>query len=504
MQKYWNHLLIIGISAFLYLYSLAPTIVGGDSALFCIRVFQTRLRFGRANNHPLFVVLGKLFSMLPFELAYTLNLLSAFFGVLTVLLIFLSIRHLTHSLCAASFGSLSLMASHAFWLHSVIAEVYTLNAFFVALLLYITLTQMKHRRFIVLFPLVVILGLLNHLIFALVLPAVLLYILIALDAQPRRTILLSLGWLVVLLLALLTGLFLVRAQMMKTWVHAFLIGPPPITHYLYPPAGIRALLQEFVLYVLYFVYQYPIGGIFIGILGVVQLSKKKKAVSALLLLTILFNGLFFIKTTSWGSYGGTKYTFYISDYTVFAIFVGYGSRSLFTVLKHWAKHRSKIHAPQWVSAGVVAASLVATVLFYTTMPSLMTYLNIDLLHARVLPYRDNNTFFLNPGKRGYYGDRKFGEEILKRCKKNAVVFADFTPFTILRYLTVIENKRPDIKLVLCDERMNIAEQIHAIQQETSRIHFYLADNNSYYNLQGLEEQYHIQRDGSFFEMIPRK
>ena len=141
MRKYLYNYLILIISSLFYLFTLAPTVIGGDSSLFCVNVYYSTLHFGRANDHPLHIVIGKLFSLLPFEFAFNLNVMSAFFGVQTVLLIFLIIQNVTHSNLAACFGAFSLMVSHAFWFHSVIAEVYTLNAFFLALLVYLTLTK---------------------------------------------------------------------------------------------------------------------------------------------------------------------------------------------------------------------------------------------------------------------------------------------------------------------------------------------------------------------------
>ncbi|MCP4402743.1 MAG: DUF2723 domain-containing protein [bacterium] len=505
MKSYRAHYLILLISGLFYLFTLAPTLIGGDSSSFCINVYRFKLSVGRASDHPLHTIFGKIFSWLPFELAYSLNLMSAFFGVLTVFVIFLVIKHLSNSSAAAFFGAFSLMVSHAFWQHSVVAEVYTLNAFFVALLLYITLVYVKHWWFPALFPIIAILGLLNHLIFGLIFPALLLYLLIKIDAKSRKIILLLGGGLVSLMLIVLIGLFLFRTQAMKAWIHAILVGPPPIKHYLFPPAGIKPLLKELLFYLLYLIYQYPIGGVLIGLLGIVQLSKKDKAATMLLGLAILFNGLFFIKTTSWGSYGGTKYTFYISDYTVFAVFVGYGASWIFAGLKGWFITRERLSGrTQWFSAGIVAASVILTVILYSTMPALISMLNLDLLDARTLPYRDNKSFFLNPNKRGYYGDRKYGEEILELSRKDAVVFADFTPYSILRYLKIIENKRPDVQLVMCHEKMKLRERIDAIKRDNPKKPVYLADNNSYYNLKGLDEQYRVQAHASFFEITARK
>ncbi len=506
MKKYVHIYLILIISSCFYCFTLAPTIIGGDSASFCVSVHKLALHFGRAWDHPLHTVLGKLFSFLPFELAFNLNLMSAFFGVQTVLLIFLIIQHLTHSHSTAFFGSLSLMVSHAFWQHSVITEVYTLHAFFVALLVYLAVTMLRSKWFKYLFPMVFVLGLLNHLILLLTLPAFLVYIVMNIEPRQRKMILKASAIVLSFMIFIVICLFIFQSRVMKDLLIAILKGPPPILHYILPP-DLTLFMKELVFYGLYLCYQYPLLGAIIGVIGIVQLLKKDRPTAVLLLLIIVSNGLFFIKTTSWGSYGGTKYTFYISDYTVFAVFVGYGALSLFKQISYgverWQIQGNRRKIQQQFSSGMIAISVILTVIFYALMPLFVSYLNIDLLHARTLPYRDNNTFFLNPNKRGYYGDRKFGEEILELSQENAVVFADFTPHSILRYLMKIEHNRPDVKLFRCDEKTDLSKRIDTIKRERPHTHIYLADNNEYYNLEAVEETFRIKPYASFFEIIAK-
>src|SRR5262249_39563723 len=54
----------------------------------------------------------------------------ALFGALTVMLVYACARQLGTSRVAAGVGAAALCVSHAFWLHAVITEVYTANAFF--------------------------------------------------------------------------------------------------------------------------------------------------------------------------------------------------------------------------------------------------------------------------------------------------------------------------------------------------------------------------------------
>jgi hypothetical protein len=500
--RYLHKYLILILASLFYSFTLAPTIIAGDSPALSLRVHRFALHFGRASDHPLHTMIGKMFSLLPFELAFSLNLMSAFFGVLTILLIFLIIKHLTESDSSAWFGSLSLMVSHAFWLHSVIAEVYTLNAFFLALLVYLTLTKLKSRLFKYFFPLIFVLGLLNHLILVLSLPAFWVYILMNVGKRERKFILNITAIVLSAVIASLSWLAIFRSGILLS----FIKGPPSILIYLLPPSDFHLLIKEFGFYILFLCYQYPLLGVIVGGIGIFRLFKQDRSTAVFLMLIIALNGLFFIKTTAWKSYGGTKYTFYISDYTIFAVFLGCGFQSLLnqiTILqKKWNVKILRERIQPILPAGIVAASVVLTIAFYSLMPKIVSILNVDLVHARTLAYRDNNRFFLNPNKRGYNGDRKLGQEILQLAEKNSVVFADFTPYTILKYLMTIDNLRPDIKLLICNEKTDMRIQLDKIKNENPNTHIYLADND-YCKLDGIEEKYFVKQQGPFFEIVAK-
>ena len=53
--------------------------------------------------------------------------------------------------------------------------------------------------------------------------------------------------------------------------------------------------------------------------------------------------------------------------------------------------------------------------------------------------------------------------MLELSEKDSVVFADFTIYTILRYLTKIEGMRPDMTLITCDEKTNIRDRVDTIK-----------------------------------------
>jgi hypothetical protein len=116
-------LLALGV----YGYTLAPGVIWGDSASLAVQVHEQEFFFGTAGDHPLFVFLGLAFARLPGELARNLNLLSAVCAALAVAVVFLVGQALGSSVLSGAVAAAALAFSHAFWLHAVITEVYTLS-----------------------------------------------------------------------------------------------------------------------------------------------------------------------------------------------------------------------------------------------------------------------------------------------------------------------------------------------------------------------------------------
>jgi hypothetical protein len=136
----------------IYLLTLAPTITwrndGADGGDLIAAAYT--LGIAHPPGYPMYVVLGKLFTLLPIgDVAYRVNLMSAFFAAATIPLVYLITLGLCRSLSrgegtrarrvAASTAALCFAFSPTFWSQATIAEVYTLNAFFVALLFYLLL-----------------------------------------------------------------------------------------------------------------------------------------------------------------------------------------------------------------------------------------------------------------------------------------------------------------------------------------------------------------------------
>ena len=134
-------------SFLLYLRTLAPSVatIFDDSLEFQLVCYQGGI--AHPSGYPLYTMLGKLFTFLPVgDVAYRVNLMSAFFGALTVALLYAALRLLVGHRVPAILGAATFAVSPVFWSQAVIAEVYTLNAAFVAATLCLLLAWSSSKR----------------------------------------------------------------------------------------------------------------------------------------------------------------------------------------------------------------------------------------------------------------------------------------------------------------------------------------------------------------------
>ncbi len=128
--------LLLFIASFvLFIRTLAPSLLYGDSAEF--QTIAYTLGVGHPTGYPIYVLLAKLFTFVPVgDVAYRVNLFSAFCAALTVALVFLIIRKLGAMYAAAVYGSLALALTPLFWKHASIAEIYAPAAAYLAFILF--------------------------------------------------------------------------------------------------------------------------------------------------------------------------------------------------------------------------------------------------------------------------------------------------------------------------------------------------------------------------------
>jgi len=164
LKKQWPHLVVVFVALFgLYAYSAPRTVTLEDDGLFIMSSYF--LGIDHPPGYPLLTLLGKLFTLLPVgSIALRVHLLSAFFGALTCVALWLVVRALVADAVSAYTGAVLYGLSATFWSQAIIAETYTLNTFFFFCLFYLALVFLatKNLRVLYVFAGVFGLSLANH------------------------------------------------------------------------------------------------------------------------------------------------------------------------------------------------------------------------------------------------------------------------------------------------------------------------------------------------------
>lgn len=169
-----KNLLIAGLIFLLvfavFAFTLAPGLYTEDSADFITA--SATLGIPHPSGYPTYTMLGFLFSKIPLgEIPWRINLMSAFFGALTISLLYLIIKKIGQKFTkgfpleiVSILATLSFAFSQTFWRESIVAEIYSLNTFFVALtlLLAVNFYQTRKTRHLYLLSFFFGLGLTNH------------------------------------------------------------------------------------------------------------------------------------------------------------------------------------------------------------------------------------------------------------------------------------------------------------------------------------------------------
>jgi hypothetical protein len=481
-----------------YAFTLAPTVVWGDSASISWRSWRGAFELGTAGDHPLFMIAGWLLTRFPGEVGRNVNFASALFAAMAVALVYRCARVIGVSRTAAATGAAALCVSHAFWLHAVIAEIYTANAFFVlaGLNLLLEWRRSGSPKWLAAAIATFVIGLSNHLVLATALPAWGVFALMV-----KRRAVLTRGLLIACAALVLAAAVVAVVQppwlmnvFWKVWN-----GPPGVAEYLGLDFDAAATAKEAAYYVLFLGYQFPSLSLILGVVGAAVVWRRDRAAAGLLFATIAVNALMFVRHTVWPSASGTKYVFYIADYAVFAVVIAIGADACLD----WVARTRTVHRRTLKVALVAVVGLVPPLL-YAAMPSLTKMAGVTLAPARPLPYRDSVRFFLNPNKRGDYGARTYAVEALESARPNAVIFADHTPYAVLRYLQITEARRLDVLVprLAGASRIPVRWMSDAAGQPRP-IYIAALPVAGYYDLSGLTGEYDLVPAGTIIEVRPR-
>ncbi len=399
-------------------------------------------------DHPLYVVMGYvLVRLLPgIHDLWLVNLISAVFGAGTVALLFwLCFAH-TRSLIGSLYAALALAVAHTFWFHAATPEVYTLFAFLLLLTLifYDRYERTGSRRALAGSAFTLGLGLSNHLLAGLAVPAMLIYLLISgsLKRRPR------LEWRQVwpAALAFLAGfaLYLIQlVRMLRVFPPGELLGPAmgdTFVRGLGGPAPLLLLISGLT-FIGYLVAQFTPVGLALGAYGlwkgVREGSPFGRKTAAFFVVYALFGILYRVTD---------QFAFFFGSYLFWAMAMAVGVAHIEASLAaRWRR---------WLALGL-AALVVVMPFLYGAVPGLMRAQGItdaDFGIPQVgTGVRDGLAFYFNPNKHGDDVAYRFGMELVDNLPPDALLIThwwiDTDELFVLRHFTVVEGLRPDLELV---------------------------------------------------------
>ncbi len=317
-----------------YLMTLMPGIGGwGDSARFGF--FGRTLGASYPTGYPLYIIINNVFSRIPVgSLAFRANLMSAFFAAATLFALFLIIKKIGGVNFTAAVSSLLFGFSRVFWSQSVIAEVYTLNCFLVAMvILMLTVWRQSGRiNYLWLALFLFSLGLGNHLTTVLLIPAVLF---IALDTDHKALIngktpgifagMLAFGILLyayVFIRSMNTGAYLeMRVSSLGDFIRMFTGGH--FKSQMFSFTARQLISQRLPAFIVLLSGQFTITGYILGLAGMCLLLRDRLKYAIFLALTALAY-IFYALNYNIPDID----SYYIPAFLVFAIFAGAGMNGL--------------------------------------------------------------------------------------------------------------------------------------------------------------------------------
>ncbi len=130
---------------FIYVFSLFPVFSTGDGGGLVTASYL--LGIAHPPGYPFFIEISKLFSFIPVaNVGIRVGLISVLFSVLSLYLVYIILYELTnkyvYGLIAVSF----LSVSYSYYYNSVVIKFYTLNLFFILLLMYLGIKTIKENK----------------------------------------------------------------------------------------------------------------------------------------------------------------------------------------------------------------------------------------------------------------------------------------------------------------------------------------------------------------------
>jgi hypothetical protein len=431
-----------GLLAFaLYVMTLAPTVLYydlpelRDSSMLQVRAAM--LGIVDYTGYPTYTMLAHLFTYLPFgDVAYRVNLFSAVHGAIAVGFLYGIGYLLTKRIVPAMAGAAAFAVSPLLWSQSVVAEVYAMNAMFVAIILFALFLWRDTRRdrYLLLACLLMGLSLTHHITSGLLLPAAFLFVGLV-DLRKLVEWRLALKGAGLFFLGLLPYSYLpVRASMDFlpkgiTWGQPLVREYPPNTVYgfynlvsgglwkermwAFGPAELPDRLAMYLNHLYGEVGQFHVALVLVALAGAFYLAYRD-AVPAVVLSFSYFGWVFYAL-----EYDIEDIEYYfIPTFLIVCVFMAVGFSGIMDAAE-WLLRR----APTLAKVG--AAGVLAAVIL-------------------VSPLTDVRENYAENDMSGDYYGREIMAAVAEKAEPNATILHHRSP---LDYMILVEERREDIRLV---------------------------------------------------------
>lgn len=420
-------------SFILYLSTLAPTVLSriAEEGLYDAGLFQVRaymLSITHPTGYPTYLLLAKLFTYLPVgDVAYRVNLASAVFGAAAVFVLFVVCKQLTGRVWPSAAAAALFGVSQAFWSQAVVAEVYTLNVFFVLVAISVLLHWRTTRRdrYLLLWAFLVGLSMTNHMTSGLLLVAGLLFVRLTEPGKLSDGKLLLKG----------VGLFLLGLTPYVYLPIRSLVDPPfaasdtdTLLEFLVFVSGARfgnhmfafgpaELPGRLEMYRVHLSQQFSFVFVLVAVAGLLSLFRRDRATFAalgLLYLGWLFYALEYDIRDIW--------VYFIPTYLIICILVAPGIVALTSAIKLGLSTVALSSTLRSAPAVLVAVAVLA--FFVPVVGANGTYVTVDYSDA--------------------YGARDTIEAVAGNAETGATVITDGSSMS---YMKLVEKRRADLEIV---------------------------------------------------------
>lgn len=496
--------LIAACSLALYVLTMPPGLLwgGGDFAR-----YQTGAYLGSLDgevsvlSHYLWIVFTyPIVHLVPLhDPAWRANFATAVYAALALWFVYATAVRLTGFRLGAALAAATLAISHTFWTYAVMPKVYSLNCLLLAACCYylVLWRAVGQVRWLGLAAMLYGLSFLNHVVMAVNGPALALFALLTLAGQAT-----SPGE---------------KARAIGVAVGGFLIGLAPLLVLLAIPqapntthSGVTGTIADFLVALTRVAldpaawavgvgwaialggYQFFFAAV-AGIMGAIWFWRRDRAAFWLVMLSLLGTFLFLLAAT-YGAVGGPyiwNLHYYLQTYVPFALLIAGGLAAL-------CERR-----PDWFAlprvAALAAALLLVPITVYALAPVAARPFLADIPDFRPLPGRDNLVYVLSPWKQQETGARLLGERVLDYLPPDSTYIADYSIWAVIRYLMVVENQRPDIRLVLLE-----GDQAAVVAAADQGGPLFLADTYRYYDLAAIERTYTVEPAGPAYRLLRKQ